>query len=148
MEPQTNILVVDDEPAVCWALTRLLDMHGHAVCMAQSGAEALVLLGEQRFSHVLLDAKLKDTDGLLLAREVRARQPGAVVILISAYYYRDDPDIARALGAGLIDCFIPKPFTHAEILRCIEQTAAKYGNDSRAEEGFPWKRYQGFPEID
>ncbi|WP_295885849.1 response regulator [uncultured Thiohalocapsa sp.] len=114
-----EILVVDDEPEVCWALSWLFHTKGYPACAVQSGAEALAALGRKAFTHILLDAKLQDWDGLALAAEARTRNPGAVVLLISAYFYRDDPDIARALAAGHIDGFISKPFTHAEILRCI-----------------------------
>ncbi len=77
------------------------------------------LFAEQGFSHVLLDAKLQDMDGLALARQARQMQPRAWVFLISAYYYRDDPDIARALAEDVIHGFIPKPFTHLEIMASV-----------------------------
>lgn len=114
-----DILVVDDEPEVCWALSQLFYVKGYRACAVQSGAEALAQLARKAFTHILLDAKLQDWDGLALAAEVRTRNPGAVVLLISAYFYRDEPDIARALAAGRIDGFISKPFTHAEILHCV-----------------------------
>lgn len=117
--PVPSILVVDDEPTVCWALKRLLRMHGYAVCVAHSGAEALESVAQRRFTHILLDAKLGDMDGLVLAAEVRGRAPLAAVFLISAYFYSDDPKIVRALEQGLIHGFIPKPFTHGEVLRCL-----------------------------
>lgn len=148
MQDRPGILVVDDEPAVCWALARLFSIRGHCAQTVQSGGEALALLGQRRFSHVLLDAKLQDMDGLDLAGEVRRIDPRAVVLLISAYYYRDDPDIVRALRAGLIHGFIPKPFTHAEILRCVENPVADHETRSIGMEGFPWTRYQGLPEDD
>ena len=140
MTDQPRVLVVDDEPAICWALARLFTREGYAVQAVQSGAEALALLtGQQRFSHVLLDAKLQDMDGLDLARQARRLLPAAWVFLISAYYYRDDPDINRALAEGVIHGFIPKPFTHKEIVESIQDD----GNDSTTMEGLPWIEIQG-----
>jgi CheY-like chemotaxis protein len=111
-----RILVVDDEPAICWALAQLFTREGYAVQAVESGAEALALLGQQRFSHVLLDAKLRDMDGLDVARQAGRLDPRARVFLISAYYYPDDPVIDRALAEGVIHGFIPKPFSHKQIL--------------------------------
>jgi CheY-like chemotaxis protein len=135
MAGNPSILVVDDEPAICWALARLFSREGYAaVCTVQSGAEALALFAEQGFSHVLLDAKLQDMDGLALARQARQMQPRAWVFLISAYYYRDDPDIARALAEDVIHGFIPKPFTHLEIMASVQN----YGRDSIGMDAVPW----------
>jgi CheY-like chemotaxis protein len=144
MAGQPSILVVDDEPAICWALARLFSREGYAVCTVQSGAEALALLAGQGFSHVLLDAKLQDMDGLALARQARQLHPRAWVFLISAYYYRDDPDIARALAEDVIHGFIPKPFTHSEIMDSIQD----YGSGSIGGEGDPWKTCQQYPDIE
>jgi CheY-like chemotaxis protein len=138
-----SILVVDDEPAICWALARLFSREGYAVCTVQSGADALALLAEQCFTHVLLDAKLQDMDGLALARQARQLDPRAWVFLISAYYYRDDPDISRALAEGVIHGFIPKPFTHSEIMDSIQD----YGSTSIVVEGDPWNVDQGSSDV-
>lgn len=142
MAGNPSILVVDDEPAICWALARLFSREGYGVCTVQSGADALALLAEQCFTHVLLDAKLQDMDGLALARQARHLDPRAWVFLISAYYYRDDPDISRALAEGVIHGFIPKPFTHSEIMDSIQD----YGSASIIMEGNPWMEDQGSPE--
>ncbi|MCG6941190.1 MAG: response regulator [Thiohalocapsa sp.] len=124
MTTPESILAVDDEPAVCWALERLFSIHGYFAWTVQRGEEALALLAQRHFSHILLDAKLQDMDGLALAAQAREHNPDAIVLLISAYYYRDDPDITSALESGLINGFIPKPFTHAEILRHLQEDRA------------------------
>lgn len=127
MSTMQNILVVDDEPAVCWALTQLFTLQGCYVSAVHTGAEALVQLAERPLTHILLDAKLQDMDGLTLAAAARARNPGAVVLLISGFYYRNDPTIRRAIADAHIDGFIPKPFTHAEVMRWVLDSAPKHG---------------------
>jgi DNA-binding NtrC family response regulator len=117
--PEPSILVVDDEPAVSWALEALFRMHGYHVCAVPSGAEAVAVLAHRQFTHILLDAKLQDADGLVLADQIRGLAPHAAVLLISAYYYGDEVEIACSLRRGLIHGFIPKPFLHHEVLRCL-----------------------------
>ncbi len=39
----SHILVVDDEPAICWGLKEILSDEGHDVAVANSGEEALKL---------------------------------------------------------------------------------------------------------
>jgi len=119
--------VVDDEPAVCWALTQLFTLQGYRVSAVHTGAEALTKLSERSLTHILLDAKLQDMDGLTLAAAARARNPTAVVVLISGFYYRNDPTIARALADAHIDGFIPKPFTHAEVMRWVLDATPNHG---------------------
>jgi CheY-like chemotaxis protein len=65
---------------------------------------------------VLLDAKLPDIDGLELARQIRRAVPGVPIMLISGYFYKDDPAIQAALEEGLIDEFVEKPFSHTAII--------------------------------
>lgn len=67
-----NVLVVDDEPDVCWALDMLLRKQGYRVTTASSGTAALGCLNKQDkvFSLILVDAKLGDIDGVELAKQI------------------------------------------------------------------------------
>jgi CheY-like chemotaxis protein len=68
---------------------------------------------------VLLDAKLPDMDGLEVARQIRGVAPGVPIMLISGYFYPDDPAIHAALEQKLIHGFVEKPFSHTEMLGAI-----------------------------
>jgi FixJ family two-component response regulator len=68
----------------------------------------------------LLDAKLPDIDGLELARNLRMADPGILVLVISGYFYKDDPAIQAALEQRLIHGFIEKPFSHAEVIEKVK----------------------------
>ena len=75
-EQSTLILIVDDEPDMCWALEHLFNNHGLSTQKALSGQEALNLMGQHRFACAFLDAKLPDMDGLELAGSYPAACPG------------------------------------------------------------------------
>src|SRR5688572_24772024 len=64
LRPMAHVLVVDDDPALCATLERVVGGEGHDVQVARDGASALRLFGESTFDLALLDLGLPDTDGL------------------------------------------------------------------------------------
>lgn len=114
-----SILVVDDEPGMSWVIRRLLAGRGWRVVTAANGTEALEALRSQRFELALVDAKLPDVDGLELAARMGKAAAGLPLILMSAYFYPDDPLVQRALASGVIREFIAKPFRHEALLAAL-----------------------------
>jgi DNA-binding NtrC family response regulator len=114
------VLIVDDEPDMCWALQNLLAAKGFDSRAVQSGKAALVALETTTgFEIALLDVKLMDIDGLELARRIKSAAPSIRIIMISGYYYKDDVDIQRAVEEGLVEGFIAKPFLHEDVIRMV-----------------------------
>ena len=119
-DPGELILIVDDEPDMCWALEHLLNKQGYVTRKALTALEALKLMERHRFACAFLDAKLPDMDGLELARCIRERAPDMRILMVSGYFYRDDVSIQEAISQGLIIDFISKPFLQEEILRVLK----------------------------
>ncbi len=115
-----SFLIVDDEPEMCWVIERILKGVGGLCQLALNATEALAFAERQSFHVAFLDAKLPSLDGLGLAVRLREIAPDIRIVLVSGYFYKDDPAIAEALRSGLISAFIAKPFLHAEILSTIE----------------------------
>ena len=113
------ILLVDDDPEMCWALARILTRAGSTCQTAATAQEAITLAERQSFRMAFLDAKLPDGDGLDLARRLQGSSPGIRIALVSGFFYREDPIIVEAIQSGLIAVFIAKPFVHADILRTL-----------------------------
>jgi CheY-like chemotaxis protein len=113
-------LVVDDDPDICWALERVLGRLGAQCVRALDGQTALQAARLNRLTLALLDAKLPDIDGLELARNIRIAHPGILVLVVSGYFYKDDPAIQTALEEGVIQGFIEKPFSHEEIIETVK----------------------------
>lgn len=124
--PQRNklFLLVDDEPDMCWALEHLLSKHGFVSKRALSGREALSLTEGEAMLFAFVDAKLPDMEGLEVAAKMRAINPAIQIVMVSGYFYKDDRAIKEALRQGLINAFISKPFSHAEILETIKNLGA------------------------
>jgi DNA-binding response OmpR family regulator len=110
---------VDDDPDICWALEHILVGLGAHCIRALDGEAALREARLNRLTLALLDAKLPDIDGLELARNIRVADPGVLVLVVSGYFYKDDPAIQAVLEQGVIHGFIEKPFSHAEVVETV-----------------------------
>jgi len=119
-DKDTHILIVDDEPDMCWALEYLLKEKGLFTATAGTGRQAVQLVKKRRFKWALLDAKLPDMEGLELAGKLQKIDPLLSIVIVSGYFYKDDIEIKKAMKKGLIDHFVAKPFNHDEILCLID----------------------------
>lgn len=81
-----RILIADDEPPARARLRGLLEELGYEVCAeASDGHEAERLMRETRPDGMLLDIEMPGTDGLALARRIKAEHPEIPVVLVTAH---------------------------------------------------------------
>ena len=71
----TRVLVVDDEPAICKALTMALGRAGFDALAAQTGESALAILRSERVDVLVLDLRIPDTRGDVIFELAAAIQP-------------------------------------------------------------------------
>lgn len=114
-----TILIVDDEPDMCWTLACILDRMDFYAQKAFNGEQALQLVAENQFPMAFLDAKLPDIEGLDLAGQIRQKDAGVCIFMVSGYFYKNDKEVQQALAQRLIAGFIAKPFDHEEIRTAI-----------------------------
>ncbi|MGB5159443.1 response regulator [Desulfobacterium sp. N47] len=124
-EKYAPILIVDDEPEMCWILENLIRKTGFACKTALSAREALNLAESDQFGMAFLDAKLPDIDGLELARQLRKKNAYLPIVIVSGYFYQDDLIIEGIIREGLIAAFIGKPFEHDDIVDIITRFASR-----------------------
>lgn len=124
-DAEGDVLIVDDEPDICWALDHILKRSGIASVSVTNGSEALRLANGHRFHLIFVDAKLPDLDGLDVARLIREADGRVRIVLVSGYFYCNDADVQQALRANVIDGFISKPFQHEEVLAITNKTFAR-----------------------
>jgi len=113
-----NILIVDDERAIRFALAELLEGDGHALREAEHAPAALAMLNEAPADLVLSDLSMPVMDGLALLEEVRTRHPATLFVLMTAH--GDERIAVRALREGAYD-YIPKPFDNEEIRAVVRR---------------------------
>jgi CheY-like chemotaxis protein len=111
-----QILVVDDEPAVCGAIKMMLEFDGHEVQTAGGGKEALILLEQRRFDVVFTDYSMSEMKGDKLAVAIKQHLPGQPVVMITAH-----ADVLKASGNPLtgVDFLINKPFLLEDLRQAI-----------------------------
>jgi two-component system NtrC family sensor kinase len=96
-----KILIVDDEAFVRKALQKILKGKGFSVTEASSGDEALASYQEERPDVVILDVRMPGKDGIETLKELKAQDPEASVIMLTALH---DEELARqALDEGAFE---------------------------------------------
>jgi DNA-binding NtrC family response regulator len=102
----SKILVVDDEIFVCKMLRKFLIERGLRVVEAHNGEEAMEVFSRERPDVVLLDIRMPGKDGLETLAELKALDPEASVIMVTAVH---EEELAKqAMAEGAFD-YITKP---------------------------------------
>jgi DNA-binding response OmpR family regulator len=107
-----DLLVVEDDETIGGALSTSLRAHGHDVSWVRGGQAAVREAERRDFDLVLLDLGLPDLDGVEVCRRVRAVQPGAVIVILTAR--TEEMDVVVGLEAGADD-YLTKPARLAEL---------------------------------
>src|SRR6202034_3455740 len=110
-----HILVVDDDPQIRSLLKEYLTENGMRVSSASTGREMTRILDEETIDLVILDLRLKDEDGMSLARVLRERLAISVIMLTGV---REEADRVMGLELGADD-YVTKPFSPRELLARI-----------------------------
>jgi DNA-binding response OmpR family regulator len=110
-----HILVVDDDPQIRSLLTEYLTENALRVSTASGGGEMSQILSEHTIDLVILDLRLKDEDGMAIARSLRERLSLPVIMLTGV---RDEADRVMGLELGADD-YVTKPFSPRELLARI-----------------------------
>ena len=109
------ILVVDDDRKIVALVRAYLEREGYRVLAAHDGAEALRRIREDAPALVVLDVMLPETDGLAVARTVRAESDVPILMLSARSTV---PDRIRGLERGADD-YLTKPFSPRELVARI-----------------------------
>jgi two-component system nitrogen regulation response regulator GlnG len=113
----SQILIVDDEPSICWAFEQFLGDEGHNVRVAATAEEGLRLAEQSRPDAMVLDVRLPGMDGLTALKEYRRRFGPIPIVVITAFGNLETA--VRAMEEGAFD-YLVKPFD-------LDQAAAVIG---------------------
>jgi two-component system NtrC family response regulator len=118
-----RILVVDDEPAQRELISGFLKKQGFDVSSAENGVKAVELFRQDSIDLVLTDQKMPHMSGLDLLQAVRAINPEAPVILMTAFGSIEAA--VSAIQGGATD-YLTKPLNLDELLYRIRQVTDRY----------------------
>ena len=118
-----GVLIVDDHRMFAESLARLLtDENGSTVVgLAATGSEALDVACRVRPSVVLMDYQLPDQDGVAVTAEMKRRDPGVMVVMLTGV--TDDRILLNAIEAGCSG-FLTKDRAAGEVADAVRAAAA------------------------
>ncbi|MBI2804967.1 MAG: sigma-54-dependent Fis family transcriptional regulator [Planctomycetes bacterium] len=112
----SQLLIVDDEEAVCWALKKALTKLGHRVEVAASAEEAFQRAEKEPPEAIVLDVRLPGLDGLSALGRLKELSGDAPVIVVTAF--GNLSTAVRAVEGGAFD-YLAKPFDLDQALDTI-----------------------------
>ena len=121
MKDATTVFVVDDDPSVVQAVSRLLRVENYQVREFSSSTEFLAQHSHDVPGCAILDLAMPGMSGLDVQR-VLAEGGVRHVIFVSAF--GDIPSSVGAMKAGAVD-FLVKPFDDVDLLRAVQSAIAK-----------------------
>lgn len=114
-----NILFVDDEESILTTLRRFMRNSQYQCFYANSGKEALEIMENEVIDVVVSDMKMPEMNGEQLLREISAKYPETVRIVLSGF--SEDELVMGAINQGHIWGFIHKPWNNTELAQAIDQ---------------------------
>ena len=133
MEPKT-ILFVDDDEKILSSLEMTLEDEPVRCLYARSGAEALVLLSQNKVHVIVTDMRMPDMSGLSLLKIVREKYPEVVRMVLSGY--TQVTTLLAAINEGQIFKYITKPWRlEEEFIPSIRSALEHYDRINSIQEG-------------
>ena len=114
-----NILICDDAAFMRMMIKDILTKNGYNVCgEAENGLKAVEKYNELKPDLVLMDITMPEMDGIQALKNIKAANPGAMVIMCSAM--GQQAMVIESIQAGAED-FIVKPFQADRVLEAVKK---------------------------
>ena len=118
-----SVLIIDDEDHVRQMMRLALETSGYKVGEAKDGPEGLSVYGDgAAWNAVVLDQRMPGMDGLETLQKLRGANPGARIIMATAYASIELAVDAMKLGAT---DFVRKPLTPEALRNAVTAALAK-----------------------
>jgi two-component system alkaline phosphatase synthesis response regulator PhoP len=120
-EPQVGkrarILIVEDEPAMVAGLRDNFEYEGYEVISAVDGVQGLDRALSENPDLVVLDVMMPRMSGLDVCKQLKIKQPGLPIIMLTARGQEIDKVVGLELGA---DDYVTKPFSIRELMARVK----------------------------
>jgi DNA-binding response OmpR family regulator len=139
--PEPRLLVVDDAPAILFAMGDYLSRCGYAIDRASSREEAESLLATRVYALVVIDLRLGATEprgGLDVLGRLRERQPKTPAILLTAYGSAEvEAELAGLGGVRLLSKPQPLALLAEKVAELLRRCDLESGRTVRDRDGSP-----------
>lgn len=102
-----HVLIVDDEPTICWGFRELLTDEGHRVSVAPSAEDGLSVAAKDHPDAIVLDVRLPGQDGISAIEHFRRIAGGVPIVVMTAFGNLETA--VKAVQAGAYE-YLTKPF--------------------------------------
>jgi len=126
-----RVLVVDDEPAICRALSIALQRAGYSVIAAQSGDAALAVLSTEHVDVMVIDLRIPDTRGDVVFELAAATHPH-----LRHHTLFMTGDISERAYKLILSCKCPslrKPFELRELIDAVHAMSPRQGRGANGQ---------------
>jgi two-component system response regulator HydG len=113
-----SVLIVDDLLSIHEMLEAVIQPTGFLTSFATDGEKALTRYKAEKFDLVLADIDMKPMDGITLLKQLKAYEPTAIVIIMTAYASTESA--VQALKFGAFD-YLQKPFRVDELIATLKR---------------------------
>ncbi|MCW5959615.1 MAG: sigma-54-dependent Fis family transcriptional regulator [Pyrinomonadaceae bacterium] len=113
---RSKILVVEDEELMRSILRQLLEDDGFDVLTADRAENALEIFSQNEINVTLTDIRMSGMDGLELLDRLKAIDPEAIVVIMTAFSSVDSA--IAALRKGAYD-YVTKPFVNEDLMQTV-----------------------------
>lgn len=121
-----KVLIVEDDPRILKTFSSVLENYFSLLKTASDGKEGWAAYRKEPFDLVISDIKMPVTDGLMLSKGIKARDPDQAILIISAY--SDEKYLVPLINIG-VDGFLKKPLNltvmHEAIINVLKKIHAK-----------------------
>lgn len=109
----SRVMVVEDDVGIRRVVTLWLTRHGHEVCEARNGREALESFAAFRPDVLITDVNMPEMDGLALIERIGAAEtrPTGIIVLTNRWDHREIGEKLSGTGAQVF----PKPFSPSKL---------------------------------
>jgi DNA-binding response OmpR family regulator len=122
LKVKSNILIVDDEKEIVFAIAKLLEREGYTTYKAYNGIEALESLAANHINLIIMDVMMPKLDGLSTIIKIREKENIPIIILSAKF---DDSDKVLGLDIGADD-YIVKPYNPIELLARVNSLLRRF----------------------
>ena len=117
-----NVLVVDDEPDICFLFEKILRKRNLHPGFAKNLADASILIENKHPYLIFLDNSLPDGKGIEFIPYLKSKCPAARVVMVTA---NDSPDDRRAAYLMGADDFLGKPLNLEQINMTLDKNISR-----------------------
>lgn len=134
-----KLLIIEDDEVLASILARRLERHGFDVYLSHSASDGLLQARKFLPTHILLDMKLEQTNGLSIIEPLRQLLPKVMMVLLTGYASIATAVEAIRLGA---DNYLAKPADTQTLLKALAGEQSPIGMEQLNETPINPKRLE------